>query len=322
METPDSPQGQPESHDSALEDATDESLPSDAPPIRALRRVWKDYQAEIATEQDLATVLQAVSDLTMLQLDTLQAQVERGESDPEDSSYKFISQAFRDILEAVDIMFQELEEPEHGHFEAGFEMAEQACRRLLEGHGNLMQTIEAMGNVNCIFCGGVNPRGVERCGRCGRNLPTQPGDPENSSFTAVQAEAGTPDGGQGEVTQNFLHIESNFQAWRSGDLDDAGMLEAIETVELRLATHHRQNETDRIQIGKAPADARAALSQAVDHTGAALQQNQSALERFKLAFQKEDEVNLELAFDDLRQAAFAMVAAFYVAKAAGKTPAS
>ncbi|CAN0353815.1 unnamed protein product, partial [Phaeothamnion confervicola] len=126
--------------------------PFEPPPIRALRRVWKDYLEEIATTQDVATVIQAVSDLATAQLESLHAQAEHGISHPDDPAYKHTVQCFTEMLEAVEVMFGELDEPGQGYFEGGFEMAEKAARKMLEGHQRIVETVEQMGNVSCIFC--------------------------------------------------------------------------------------------------------------------------------------------------------------------------
>lgn len=283
-----------------------------SPPLAALRLVWHDYQAGVATADNLGNTLQAVMDFAQLQIDSLNAQVERGESDPEDPVFRQILEGFEHHQVAVDQMFMELEEPGQGHFDLGLKLAQQATNQLALGHQKMVEHIEAMGRVSCMFCGRENDRGQARCNGCGRALPQ---DTPTSSFTAVENE-GLETASKGQVTENYRQLAAATAAWRAEELDAEGLLAKIEEVEDRMTNHQRDNLAYREALEGYPEEHRPAFYNAVDATDKALEAGLMALEKMKLAFDKEDDSYLESGLHDFEASSWAMLAALAKMQAA------
>ncbi len=283
-----------------------------SPPLNALRLVWKDYQAGVATADNLGNTLQAVSDFAQFQLDSLGAQVERGESNPDDPVFRMVREGFEHHLVAVDQMFLELEEPAQGHYEIGLKLAQQATNQLALGHQLMVEHIEAMGRVCCMFCGRENDRGQAKCNQCGRALPQ---DTPTSSFTARESEGLEP-ASKGQVTENYKQLAAATEAWRAEELEADGLLARIEEVEDRLTRHQGDNLKYRETLEGCPEEHRAALYKAVDATDKALDAGLLALEKMKLAFEKEDDSYLESGLHDFEASSWMMLAALSTMQAA------
>lgn len=281
-----------------------------------IRAVWGAHQAEQATAEDVCGVLHQVAGFVQFELATLAAQVEQGISQPEDPIFQQIQQGFQNHLQAVEIMLSEfeLEEPTGAEFARGLQMAQDANNALMEAHRQAMEHIEAMAMVSCIFCNQENPRGEERCGNCGRNLP---GAVEKSSFAAENAEGLERGGPQGsEVTENYVLVAQAVQAWRQEQIDADELLRALEEVEQRTRSHQAETVQHRDQISLAPEEAQEALHHGVDLTQAALAETLAALEKMKMAFMKEDDTYLETGLHDLEKAARGLVKAFHTSREA------
>ena len=279
-----------------------------------IRAVWGAFHQEQATGEDVCGVLHQVAGILQFELATLSAQVERGISQPEDPIFRQITQAFQSHLEAVEAMLTAFEQEDSAGFEAGMQSAQDANNALMEAHRQAMEQIEAMANVDCIFCRAENPRGEERCRNCGRNLP---GAVEKSSFAAENAEGLERGGPQGaEVTENYVLLAGAVQEWRREEIDADQLMEALQAVEQRTRAHQADLVQQRDQIGLAPAEAREALHQGVDMTESALCDSLAALEKMKLAFVKGDDTYLETGLHDLEKASRALVAAYHAAREA------
>jgi len=283
-----------------------------SPPLAALRLVWQDYQAGVATADNLGNTLQAVMDFAQVQIDSLQAQVERGESDPEDPVFRQILEGFEHHQVAVDQMFAELEEPGQGHFELGLKLAQQATNQLALGHQKMVEHIEAMGKVSCMFCGRENDRGQAKCNQCGRNLPQ---DVPTSSFEARESHGLDPEN-KGQVTENYKQLAAATAAWRAEELDADGLLTRLEEVEERLTNHQRDNLAYRETLEAYPEERRAEFYAAVDGIDKALEAGLMALEKMKLAFEKEDDSYLESGLHDFEASSYSMLAALAKMQAA------
>lgn len=281
-----------------------------------MRRVWEAFQNEQATGEDVLGVLHQVAGFVQFEQSTLADQVQKGISQPEDPIFRRISAAFAKHLRAVELCLSEfeLEQLTGERYAEGLALAQEANNELMAAHQTGMEHIEAMANVDCIFCHHVNPRGEERCANCGRNLP---GALEKSSFAAENVEGLERGGPQGsEVTENYIYVHQALHAWREEAIDADELLGAIEEVEKRTRAHQADILYQRDQISLAPPESQAALHHGVDLTQAGLRETLAALEKMKMAFQKEDDTYLETGLFDLERASRGLVEAFHAAREA------
>lgn len=202
--------------------------------------------------------------------------------------------------------------PGQGHYEIGLKLAQQATNQLALGHQKMVEHIEAMGRVSCMFCGRENDRGQAKCGQCGRALPQ---DAPTSSFEARES-AGLDPASKGQVTENYKQLAAATEAWRAEQLDADGLLAKLEEVEDRLTRHQGDNLKYRETLENCPEEHRTALYNAVDATDKALDAGLLALEKMKLAFEKEDDSYLESGLHDFEASAWMMLAALSTMQAA------
>ncbi|MGE0492998.1 MAG: hypothetical protein AB7S38_27550 [Vulcanimicrobiota bacterium] len=285
-----------------------------SPPLAAIRRVWGDYQQEIASEEDVVTVLQAVADFAQLQVEQLEAQLEAGVSQVENAAFLRILEAFELHHEALELMAEHFEAPEEGLFERGLAIVQEATNELMAGHQMLLDDIEAAGQVNCMFCSAPNPRGTDKCARCGRSLLV-PGE-ARSAISVVNAEGLDNSAGQGQVTQNFALVKGAVEAWRAEQLSSDDLLAQLEQVEENLAGHRASNEEAASRLEEAPPERRQAITAALEQTDVAIAHNLAAIEKMKLAFVKEDDTYLVNGLADLEHASRLTLAAFQALKSA------
>ena len=291
------------------------SEPRKSPPLLALERVWDDYCASIATEQDVLLVLEASAELAQLQIDSLVAQISAGQSDLKNQIVKKILQGFNKHLEAVDIMSLEFEEPEVGHFERGLDLAQVATDQLADGYAELMGQIEAMGQINCIFCSTSNPRGSERCQRCGRQLPVAEED-KRELFSAVNAEG--LEGGAPAITEteNSTRLALAVQNLKEGQIQAEAMQAELDEVERRLAGHREDNAKFGSSLESSKDPRAAAGLAAVKSTQVAIDKSLVALDTMRAGFEQENDALLEAGLAEYRAASALMLEAMRAMEAA------
>ncbi|MBT9583953.1 hypothetical protein IV102_11470 [bacterium] len=284
-----------------------------------LRSVWDAYVHGEATPEDVLGVLDTVTGFINFELETLRQQALKGISDPESPTFQKIVGAFELHLEAIDRMAEEFPDESDSEddlgeaFLEGFGLAQKATQQLIEAHAQTMEHIQAMATVGCIFCSHANARESQRCARCGRPLP---GGPAGSSFTLVNQEgleAGPP---VGEVTQNYAMVAEAVENWRNGSIQTEELLTTLEDVEQRLACHRDESQQYYDEIKQAPPQAQAALSEAVAMTEEGLIQSLAAIEKMKLAFDKEDDSYLESGLHEFEKASNLMVQAYHASREA------
>ena len=291
-----------------------------SPSLSMLRSVWEAFRHGEATPDDVLGVLDQVTGFIQFELETLRQQVLKGISDPENPTFQTIVGAFEKHLEAIDLMAQEFPDTQDEafqpgeHYLSGFALAEQATQELADAHRQTMEHIEAMASVSCIFCNHSNPRETERCAKCGRTLP---GAPSGSSFSLLNAEgldaAVSP---VGEVTQNYALLAEAVDDWRNGVIQSEELLTTLEDVEQRLACHQEESLQYYEEIKKAPEQAQASLTEAVEMTEQGLTQSLAALDTMKLAFDKEDDSYLDTGLDEFAKASNLVVKAYHASREA------
>lgn len=295
------------------------SAQRESPSLSMLRAVWGAYCSGEAGADDVLGVLDNVTGFIHFELETLRQQAARGVSDPANPTFQKITRAFELHLEAIDVMAEEFpEDADSGtgeRFLEGFALAVEATQQLIDAHQSTMEHIEAMANVACIFCSHSNPRETERCAKCGRPLP---GAESGSSFSMMNAEGLEMGGGGGRVTQNYAIVAEAVEDWRNGVIQAEELLTTLEDIEQRLACHQEESQQYYQEIEKAPEHAQEALHEAVALTEEGLAQSLAAIEKMKLAFDKEDDSYLETGLHDFEKASNLMVQAFHASKEAAQ----
>ena len=292
---------------------------AESPSLSMLRSVWGAYVQGEATPEDVLGVLDTVTGFINFELETLRQQALKGISDPENPTFQKIVGAFELHLEAIDQMAEEFSEESDSEDEAGqaflegFELAQKATDQLVEAHTQTMEHIEAMAKVGCIFCGHANARESERCAKCGRPLP---GTPASSSFSLVNQEGLEAGPSVGEVTQNYAMVAEAVDDWRNGLIQAEELLNTLEDVEQRLACHQEESQQYYDEIKQAPPEAQPALNEAVAMTEEGLIQSLAAIEKMKLAFDKEDDSYLENGLHEFEKASNLMVQAYHASREA------
>ena len=139
----------------------------DSPPLKALRRVWGDFEAGVATDTDVMDVIAELGRFAQHQLGLFEKKIESGASNPEDPGFSLILEAFEMVLEGCEYMALEfvepdpedqVEEPEEGFFACGLGMIQEATNQMMEGHQLTLEHIEASSVASCPFCAQKNPR--------------------------------------------------------------------------------------------------------------------------------------------------------------------
>jgi hypothetical protein len=300
----------------------------DSPPLRALRLVWSDHLAGIATPEHVMDVIAELGRFAQHNLGLFETKIESGESDPEDPGFSLIIEAFELILEGCEHMALEfvdpdpdddVEEPEEGFFVHGLALVQEATNQMMEGHQLTLDYIASISQVNCPFCGQPNSREGSRCRKCGRALPqNEPAAVPGSLSSAVQSEGLESAESLGDVTENFVLLARAVAGWNSGNVGHQELASLIDHVESRLLAHLEETESQQQLLKKAPPARQPALAQAVEMTQEALDQSLAAIERMRLAFEKEDDTYLHLGLSDFQAASRLMVRSFLASKAAAE----
>lgn len=283
-----------------------------------LRCVWRDYVQEVATEDDVLGVLDQVTGYILFELETLRQQALQGISDPENRTFQAIVGAFEQHLEANQTMAEEFSaenSKDFGEvFRRGFGLAQQATQSMMDAHRVTMEDIEAMSQLDCIFCGHSNLRGTGRCAKCGRNLP---GGSQSSSFSLIEQEGLDPAAGP-EVTQNYALLDQALDAWEVGDMEDEALGQLLDDIEQKLLGHQAETETQHSEIQRAPKHAQEALREGVSLTQEALKASLEALKSLKDGFQKGNAEQMGQGFEEFESASHSMVQAYKASREAGR----
>lgn len=305
----------------------------DSPPLKALRRVWGDFEAGVATDTDVMDVIVELGRFAQHQLGLFEKKIESGASNPEDPGFSLILEAFEMVLEGCEYMALEfvepdpedqVEEPEEGFFACGLGMIQEATNQMMEGHQLTLEHIEASSVASCPFCAQKNPRDQARCGKCGRALPQNEAPQVDPEFSAVQQEGleAEPAAGSGGVTENYLVLAQSVEDWREGSLTAEELGQILEAIERRLLAHLEDTEQQEKILRQAPAGQQEALAQAVSMTQNGLEASLAAIERMRLAFEKEDDTYLQLGLSNFEEASKLMVRSFLASREAARPPRS
>ncbi len=311
----------------------DENGDYDCPALVALRRVWNDYCEEIASPEQVMDTISEIGRFCQHNLGLLEKQVEDGVSNPEDPAFSLILEAFEMMLEACEYLAlefvepdpeDEVEEPEEGFFMLGIELVQEATNQMMEGHNLALDHIQAISEVNCLFCSQKNSRESQRCSKCGRTLPNSVNPAGGSSFEAVNTEGLDKSGSepQGEFTRNYVTVAQTISGWQSGHISPEQLLEVLDAVEEALAAHLEDTERQESQLRQAPQAQQQALLQAVALTQEGLEASLAGLERMRDALEREDETQLSLAMSEFESASRQMVASYHACKQAAASGAS
>lgn len=309
----------------------DENGDYESPALVALRRVWNDFCEEIATEEQVLDVVAEIGRFCQHNAELLESQIESGVSDPEDPGFALILEAFEMMLEACEYLAlefvepdpeDEVEEPEEGFFPYGVELVQEATNQMMQGHTLLMQHIQEISEINCIFCSQPNSRENQRCSKCGRVLPQIGSQQPSGSFSAVSAEGldgPQTQGSEGELTRNYVFVARAVSGWQSGHTSPEELAQVLEGVEQNLLAHLEDTERQQVQLKKAPAEQQAALMEAVLMTQEALDASLAAVERIQSSFENEEETHLQLGLNEFEEASRSMIVAYNACKAAAQT---
>ncbi len=250
-------------------------------PLLALLRVWHDYLEEKVPEETVFSVLQAVAQMTQAQLDSIESQIESGQTNPESPIVQQVIESFEIHFDALELMAEHFEDPEQGLFEKGLEVIQEATNSLMEAHEGILDHIEETSQVNCMFCGQKNPRSGQKCSQCGR--PIQAPGTEKSSLSVVQSEGLEKKQSLGRTTENCARLHHAVVGWRGGHLDADGLMSEMLLIEGNLRGHLEGNQRLRQKPG---ADT---IAQALDVMDQGLHLSLAALAKMKMAFEKEDD---------------------------------
>ncbi len=302
----------------------------DSPPLRALRRVWADYQAKIATETDVMDTIAELGRFAQHQLGLFEKKIDSGASNPDDPGFSLIIEAFELVLEGCEYMAlefvepdpeDEVVEPKEGFFTCGLGLIQDATNQMMEGHQLTMDHIAASSEASCPFCGQKNSRELPRCAKCGRALPQSEAPQLEPEFSAVQEEGlENEQAAPGELTENYMVLAYSVEGWRSGELSHQELAQILDAIEQKLLAHLEETERQEQVLRLAPPAQREALAAAVGLTQDGLEASLAAIERMRLAFEKEDDTYLHLGLGDFEEASRLMVQSFLASKEAARLP--
>lgn len=298
----------------------------DSPALKALGRVWEDYCEEIAGPGDVMDVIAEIAGFSQAQLRQLEHQVESKVSNPENEAFKLIYEAFEILLEACEFMALEfaeelppdLEEPEEGFFEYGFDLVQEATNQMMAGHLKGMEHIEAMAEVSCPFCSHVNQRGEPKCGRCGRALPTAVDAGQALNVKEHQGLERKQPGEEGNLTKNYAMAAHLLEGWKAGAVGAEQLAQFLDQLEENFAGHLGDTDKQERMIGRAPVSQQAGLLEALSLTRQGLQMSLDSVAKMRLAFENEDDRYLFFGLGDLEEASKLLVEAYWANKEASK----
>lgn len=202
----------------------------ESPPLQALRKVWQDFQAQIATPEDVTLVLQANLDVTEVQLEQLAQQIQHTTDSAAKENLQRIRRAFELHFEAVENMWEDFEKEDWDEFEGSFQLAVVANQKLWEAH-QLAQQAGSQAEVQfCPFCRQQIRRGVESCPNCSRKLPNAANSEsvfdhrENQRIGQLQ-------------TENFVQTSKALELWKAGKLSQQECAQRLHRVQDNFQNH-------------------------------------------------------------------------------------
>lgn len=299
----------------------------DSRALKALRTVWEDYCDEVATAENVMAIIADIGRFSQAQLMGLEEQVKRGISNPDNESFSLIFEAFELVLEACDFLAYEfvddlpedVEEPEEGFFDYGFQLMQDATNQMMEGHKLAMEHLQAMSMVSCPFCAHSNSRDDQKCGRCGRALPTAP---QAGGGIDLKERQGLEQGGQaqqGETTKNYAQTFQMLEAWKAGAVSPEQLGDFLHQLEASFGGHLAETDKQEKMIAQAPAHQQHALMQALQKTREGLRLSLEAVTKMKSAFELEDDRYLFFGLTDLEAATKVVLEGYWDNKAASKS---
>lgn len=269
-----------------------------------LRSVWGAYCEGEAGPPEVLEVIDRVVGFLHFELESLEQQAQAGIAHRGNPTFMKIQRAFQLHLEAMDIMAEEFESVEAPGtcFVEGFELALEATAELIDAHHSALAHIQAMAQVDCMFCGHSNSRDQQRCGKCGRTLGGSEG---KNSLSVVQQEGLESQTPPVAVTGNYVRVAQTVEAWRQGQCKDDQLLQVMQEVEERLLGHLQECDT------YPPEQVAEEVLQA---TRLGLAQSLDALDTMRLAFEKEDDSYLSNGLAELQNASSLLVDAYHQSK--------
>lgn len=296
----------------------DEDGNYDSRALRALSKVWEDYCEEIATAENVMGVIQEIALFSQAQLSGLEQQIEQGVSSPENESFALIFEAFELLLEACDVMAlefsdelpEDVEEPEEGFFESGFQLVQEATNQMMEGHIKAMAHLDSISQVSCPFCSHSNSRDDQKCSKCGRALPL----PQTTSGGLdVKESQGLEQSGLSEgeeSTRNYVMTHRVLEAWKAGAVTPEQLAEFLDQLEGNFSGHLKDIERQSEQLARAPKSQQEALCQALEKTKTGLGMSLEAVAKMRQAFELEDDRYLFFGLTDLESASKILLEAY------------
>lgn len=282
-----------------------ENVPSAA--LESVRKCWAEVLAGNAEEEDLALTLQAFWDRVQFELNSLDAQVVQGVSNPKDPTFAAIYAGFEKQMAAAERMELELEQPDQGHMEAGLQLAQNANNMLAQAHRALLERLEASARVDCPFCSSSNPRTETRCGQCLRPLPQLAEEAPTSSFSLLQAE-GLQARGQGRpFTQNAQELTQALEDYQQERLTWEQLYTVLDEIEEKLMRHQEENQKLFVEGEGDPGGL-------FHRTDEALHRSLEALDTMRLAWDQEDESFLQRGLDQFYAASDELLEVFEAMK--------
>lgn len=310
----------------------DEDGNYDSPALKALSQVWEDFCDEEVGPEEVLGVIHEVGGFAHFQIQTLEAQIDQGISDPDNEAFALIFEGFELLLEAAEIMLMEfaeelpedVEEPEDGFFTSGFDLVQEATNQIVKGHNLAMEHIEAMAEVSCPFCQHVNSRDNQKCGKCGRPLPVSSGmEAQQGSMNVVERqglEKKPAGGGEGGLTRNYAQTAHMLEGWKAGAVGAEQLAHYLDGLEANFQGHLQETIQQAEMIKRAPQEQQEGLFQALDMTQRGLEMSLESIAKMRLAFDNEDDRYLFFGLSDLEEASKVLVEAYWAnKKAAGKS---
>lgn len=298
----------------------------DSPALAELRRVWDDYCAEQAAPEQVIGVIAEVGNFAHFQIQQLEAQVKRGESNPEDPAFSLILEAFEVLLEGCEAMAweftseipEDVEEPEEGFFAYGYDLCQEATNQMLAGHKLAMEHIEAMARVACPFCQRTNSRENAKCDNCGRALPPSADAGAGLAVNLVEHQGLDRQGAatEGEFTRNHAMTVQILEAWKKGSVSAEELEQFLDQLEQNFSAHWQETERQGSLIERAPAQLRGPLQEALELTRDGIEKSLRALETMRSAFDQEDDRYLFFGLSELEDGSRLLVQAYWANKKA------
>ena len=297
------------------------------PPILALRRVWNDFCEEVATPEDVHSVIMQVGSFATAQINILDTQVKEGTSRREDETFSAIYEAFETIVEGCELMLFEFseefpegveEEPEEGFFCEGLAIVQEGVNQMVIAHRQGIEHVQEMSEVNCPFCQHLNTRGTPKCDKCGRPMPVSQ-VPKAGSELNVKEHQGLERkqvGADGEHTKNYVYTAQILEGWKAGQVSVEQLTEYLNTLEHNLKAHLKDTDLQEKIIQKAPATQQDDLFEALDLTREGLNISLAAVEKMRLAFVHGDDRYLFFGLTDMEEGSRILVDAYWLNKEA------